>query len=125
MGFLDRMKGAQEQAAEAMKGMGGSIGQMANPGAVAAERDKIMKLGQVGVETPATIDSMAATGKTQGLGDPEYEFEITVNPVGGEAYKVTLQQFLAKQVADQYKVGPATVKVDPDDPNSILLWGVG
>jgi hypothetical protein len=125
MGFMDRMKGAQEQAAEAMKGMSGSIGQMAHPGSVAAERDKIMKIGKVGVETPATIDSMAATGSTQGLGDPEYEFEVTVNPVGGEAYKVTLRQFLAKQVADQYKVGPATVKVDPDDPNSILLWGVG
>jgi hypothetical protein len=125
MGLFDKIKGAQEQAAEAMKGMGGSVGQMSNPGGVAAERDKIMKIGKTGIETPATIDSMAATGATQGLGDPEYEFQITVNPVGGEPYQVTTRQYLAKQTVDGYKPGPATVKVDPDDPQSVLIWGVG
>jgi hypothetical protein len=125
MGLFDKLKGAQGQAAEAMKGMSGSIGQMANPGAVAAERDKIMKINKVGVETPATIDAMSATGATQGLGDPEYEFQLTVNPVGGAPYQATLRQFVAKQVVDGYKLGPATVKVDPDDPQSLLIWGVG
>lgn len=125
MGLFDKIKGAQDQAAEAMKGMSGSMAQMGNPGDLATERDKIMKVGSVGIETPATIDVMTATGETQGLGDPEYEFQVTVNPVGGEPYHATTKQFIAKQVLDGYKPGPATVKVDPDDPQSILIWGVG
>lgn len=125
MGLFDKIKGAQDQAAEAMKGMPGSMAQMGNPGELAAERDKIMKLGSVGVETPATINAMTPTGETQGLGDPEYEFQVTVNPVGGEPYQATTKQFIAQQVLASYQPGPATVKVDPDNPQSFLIWGVG
>ena len=89
MGFMDRLKGVAEsaQAATSKVGVGASAGQME-----LANRAK--KLRDVGVDTPAHIDSMTSTGNTDTPGGTEYEIALTVSPAGGEAYKVSMNQYI-------------------------------
>ena len=54
MGFLDKVKGTAKQAV--------------NPGGQMAERDKVMRINQSGVEARATVDSMRETGTQLGGG---------------------------------------------------------
>lgn len=110
MGFLDKLKGT---AAQAMN----PVGQM-------GQRDKIMKLNKVGVLTPATVDSMTEVG-TQFGGGHQMEFDLTVQPDGGSAYQAHVSQSLHDATLDGIAVGAKiNVKVDPDDPQSILVWGL-
>ena len=116
MGFMDRLKGVAEsaQAATSKVGVGASAGQMA-----LANRAK--KLRDVGVDTPAHIDSMTSTGNTDTPGGTEYDISLTVSPAGGEAYQATMNQYI-------YPKNPFTegenviVKVDPDDPNVMMIF---
>jgi hypothetical protein len=109
MGFLGKVKGTAKQAL--------------NPVGQIAERDKIMRINQVGVETPATVSSMSEVG-TQLGGGHQIEFDLTVHPQGGEDYQVHLSQSLhdvsLKGLAEGADI---TVKVDPDNPQSLLVWG--
>jgi hypothetical protein len=117
MGFLDRIKGAAEsvQAATSKVGVGASAGQM-------ALANRAQKLTKVGVDTPAHIDSMTATGKTDKPGGTEYDITLTITPTGGEAYEVTTNQYI-------YPSNPFTdgenvkVKVDPDDRSVVMIFG--
>jgi hypothetical protein len=117
MGFMDRMKKAAEgvQAQTSKVGIGASADQMA----LANRAQKLMK---VGVDTPAHIDSMTPTGKTDTPGGAENVIEITVSPAGAEAYKVTTNQYIYPSAP--FAAGEdVTVKVDPDDPNTVMIWG--
>jgi hypothetical protein len=109
MGFLDKLKGTAKQAV--------------HPGGMAAERDKIQRINKVGVQTPATVDSMREVG-TQLGGGHQIEFDLTVHPDGGQDYQVHVSQSLhdatLQGVAEGGKI---IVKVDPDDPQSLLVWG--
>ena len=67
MGFLDKLKGTAKQAA--------------NPMGQGAQRDKIMKINQSGVEGRATVNSMQETG-TQFGGGHQIDFDLTVHPAG-------------------------------------------
>jgi len=110
MGFLDKVKGTAKQAV--------------TPGAQMGERDKIMRINESGVEARATVDSMRETG-TQLGGGHQIEFELTVHPNAGEDYHVSTEQSL-HDVTLQGIVegGEVTVKIDPEDPQSLLVWGV-
>jgi hypothetical protein len=109
MGFLDKIKGTAKQAV--------------NPGGQMAERDKITRINQSGVEAQATVDSMREVG-TQLGGGHEIEFELTVHPAGGEDYKVSTSQSMHEQTMQGVAEGAqVTVKVDPDDPQSLMVWG--
>lgn len=109
MGFLDKIKGTAKQAV--------------NPGGQMAERDKITRINQSGVEAQATVDTMREVG-TQLGGGHEIEFELTVHPAGGEDYKVSTTQSMHEQSMQGIAEGArVTVKVDPDDPQSLLVWG--
>lgn len=109
MGFMDKLKGTAKQAL--------------NPVGQAGERDKIMKLNKVGVMTPAVVDSMQEVG-TQFGGGHQIEFDLTVQPEGGEAYKVHVSQSLHDATLQGIaQGGKINVKVDPDDPQSLLVWG--
>ena len=109
MGFLDKLKGTAKQAI--------------NPVGQAGERDKIMKINKVGVETPATVNSMKETG-TQLGGGHQMDFDLTVHPAGGEDYQVhTSQSMHDVTLQGITEGGKVTVKVDPDDPQSLLVWG--
>jgi len=89
MGFMDRMKkGAESVSAATSKvGVGASSDQIA-----LANRAK--KLMSEGVDTPGHIDSMTSTGKTDKPGGTEYEITLTVNPAGGDSYKVMTNQYI-------------------------------
>ena len=125
MGFMDRMKDAAAQAQDAAKAGGQAMkeGMSSDTAATAA---KMQKLAQSGVEQPAILKSMTPTGKTAVGGGIEHQIAVEVQPVGAEAYEATFTQDLIQQSVDgfQAKVGEQiTVKVDPDDPQSMVAWG--
>ena len=109
MGFLDKLKGTAKQAM--------------NPVGQAGQRDKIMRLNKVGVQTTATVNSMQETG-TQLGGGHQIDFDLTVHPEGGEDYQVQVSQSLHDATLQGIEQGGTIlVKVDPDDPQSLLVWG--
>jgi hypothetical protein len=109
MGFLDKLKGTAKQAV--------------SPGGQIKERDKITKINQSGVEARATVDSMREVG-TQLGGGHQIEFELTVHPTEGEDYRVSTSQSMHEQTLQGVaEGGQVVVKVDPDDPQSLLVWG--
>jgi len=109
MGFLDKLKGTAKQAM--------------NPVGQAGDRDKIMRLNQVGVQTPATVNTMEEVG-TQLGGGHQMEFELTVHPDGGTDYQAHVSQSMHEATLQGVSQGARiTVKVDPEDPQSLLVWG--
>lgn len=109
MGFMDKLKGTAKQAI--------------NPVGQAGQRDKIMRLNKVGVLQPAVVDAMTETG-TQFGGGHQIEFDLTVQPDGGEPYKVHVSQSLHDATLQGIaEGGRIQVKVDPEDPQSLLVWG--
>jgi hypothetical protein len=109
MGFMDKLKGTAKQAV--------------NPGGQLKERDKIAKINASGVDATATVDSMNEVGSQLG-GGHQIDFELTVHPAGGDDYKVVTSQSMHEQsLAGIAEGGKVQVKVDPDDPQSLLIWG--
>ena len=110
MGFLDKVKGTAKQAV--------------NPGGQLKERDKIAKINASGVMATATVDSMDEVGSQIG-GGKQIDFELTVHPAAGDDYKVATSQSMHKVTLAGVEPGATIqVKVDPDDPQSLLVWGV-
>jgi hypothetical protein len=110
MGFLDKVKGTAKQAV--------------NPVGQKNERDKIMQINQSGVEARATVNSMRETG-TQLGGGHQIAFELTVHPGTGEDYAVSTEQSMHDATLQGIvEGGQVVVKVDPSDPQSLLVWGV-
>jgi hypothetical protein len=119
MGFMDRFKGVAESASAATSkfGVGASRGQidLAN---------RAQKLRKVGVDTPAHIDSMTATGNTDTPGGTEYDITLTVTPATGDPYQATMNQYIYP--SNPFTEGEnVTVKVDPDDPQVMMIYGHG
>src|SRR5437016_3536556 len=109
MGLMDKLKGTAKQAI--------------NPVGQAGQRDKIMRLNQAGVQTPATVDVMQEVG-TQFGGGHQIEFDLTVHPEGGTDYQVHVSQSLHDATLQGIaQGGKILVKVDPEDPQSVLVWG--
>ena len=122
MGFMDKFKDAASQAQQMAQKAGGS---MPGIGEQAAYRDRAIKLNASGVDTPATIKSLRETGNVDAGGGKEIEFEVEVRPAAGEPYTTTFTQFMVPSVMSQVSEGRGiTVRVDPDDPNSMLFWGL-
>ena len=120
MGFMDRMKDAANQASKPL-GMGTGMG----VGDQAAYRDKAIKLNQSGVEHPATVKTLTETGNSDVGGGKEIQFEIEVRPADANPYAATFKQFMVQSVMDSISEGSQiTVRVDPDDPNSMMFWGI-
>ena len=117
MGFMDKLKGAAEsaQAATSKVGVGASRGQM-------DLANKAKRLVDMGVDTPAHIDSMSATGNTDAPGGTEYIITLTVNPASGEPYQATTNQYIYP--SNPFSEGQdVTVKVDPEDSTSVMIFG--
>jgi hypothetical protein len=109
MGFLDKLKGTAKQAI--------------NPVGQAGERSKIMRLGEAGVQTRATVNTMREVG-TQLGGGHQIEFDLTVHPDGGAEYQAHVSQSMHDATLQGVSEGAQIiVKVDPDDPQSLLVWG--
>jgi hypothetical protein len=110
MGFLDKVKGTAKQAV--------------SPGAQMAERDKITRINESGVEARATVNSMRETG-TQLGGGHQIAFELTVHPSSGEDYSVSTEQSMHDVTLQGIaEGGQVVVKIDPNDPQALLVWGV-
>ncbi|MCW3067100.1 MAG: hypothetical protein JWN32_4272 [Solirubrobacterales bacterium] len=117
MGFMDRLKHVAEsaQAATSKVGVGASREQM-------DLANRAQKLNKEGVDTPAHIDSMTATGNTDTPGGTEYDIAFTVSPVGVAAYQATTNQYIYP--ASPFAVGDSViVKVDPADPTVLMIFG--
>jgi hypothetical protein len=123
MGFMDRMKDAANEASKkAGLGMGTGMG----VGDQRAYQQKAMRLNEAGVNHPATVKSMTETGNTDPGGGKEVQFEIEVQPAGGSPYTTTFTQFMVEGSIRGVEAGSTiTVRVDPEDPNSMLFWGQG
>ena len=119
MGFMDKVKQAAEsaQAQTSKIGVGASGDQIA----LANRSQKLMKSG---IDTPAHIDKMTATGNTDKPGGTEYVIELTVSPAGGDAYTVSTNQYIYPS-APFSEGEDVTVKVDRDDPNTVMIFGKG
>jgi hypothetical protein len=119
MGFMDKFK----DAAQTAKAASGAVGGMSMKETAA----KHNKIGQQGVQQPAILKDLRETGKKDPLsGGIEYEMDVEVRPAGGEPYAATFSQQLIAGSVDTYeaRVGSEiVVNVDPDDPQSMLLWG--
>ena len=123
MGLMDKFK----QATDLAKAPGQSMANMGGAAAAAEHAAKVNKIGQQGVLTPAVLKGLTDTGRKDPLsGGEDWQIEVEVQPAGGAPYAATFtQQLLGGSVGTyQAKIGSAIqVKVDPDDPRSMLLWG--
>ncbi len=63
---------------------------------------------------------------TQFGGGHQMEFELTVYPDGGADYEVKTSQSLHDATLQGIaEGGNIIVKVDPENPKSLLVWGAG
>jgi hypothetical protein len=126
MGLFNRMKEAQQQAAQAMGAAGGASaatmgGDMA---AQAAYAQLANKLGASGVEAPGVIKAITPTGQTDMGGGQQTNVDVTISPVDGAPYDTTVSQsFLPAQLEGLAVGGSITVKYDPDNPSAALIYG--
>jgi len=125
MGFMDKFKDAAKQAGEGARQMGEAAKDGMSPSTFGTAQD-INRIGTHGVETKAILKSLEAQGDKKLGGGTEYRMDLEVHPEGGEPYPATITQQLIEQSADHYKQnigGEIKVKVDPADPNKMVLWG--
>ena len=125
MGFMDKFKDAAQQAQDAAGQMGAAAKEGMNPANIGVAAD-VNRIGTEGIETKATLKSLTPVGDQQFGGGTEYQMELEVKPESGAPYAATINQQLIDQSADHYKqnIGSEiTVKVDPQDPNKMVLWG--
>jgi hypothetical protein len=126
MGFMDKMKGMQQQAQDAMSNTGGVSGAMGggDMAAQAAYAQLSQKLAAAGVEAPGTVNAIRPTGQTDMGGGQQVEFDVTIAPNGGEPYQATISQsMLPAQLEGISEGGAITVKFDPDNPQMALIYG--
>jgi len=125
MGFMDKFKDAAKQAQDAAGQMGEAAKQGMDPSNIGVAAD-VNRIGTEGIETKATLKSLEKVGDQQFGGGTEYRMEIEVQPEGGAPYPATINQQLIEQSVAHYEQnvgGEITVKVDPNDPNKMVLWG--
>ena len=54
----------------------------------------------------------------------QFQITATVKPAGGEAYQVNFTQYIYPSAP--FAAGEdVIVRVDPDDPNVVMIWGKG
>ena len=123
--YEEMMRQAQEMAQKmGMPGGTAPPGAAPNMDELAVYQAKVMKLNQSGVEMPATVTSVTPTGKVDFGGGKEIVFGIEVSPPGGQPYATSFNQYMVDSVMPGIVPGALIkVRVDPDDPNSMMFWG--
>jgi hypothetical protein len=138
MGMFDKIKGAKDQAADAMAnaaamqqaagaaappamanmpGMGGQ--DMAK---MAAYSQKVNTIGQVGVEAPGVIHAIRAVGEPDISGATWHEFDVSIRPAGGDPYQTTIEQSMLPFQMEGLSEGQAIVaKYDPNAPSEAII----
>lgn len=114
MGFMDKLRGA-----------GSAMGMPTEQDL--ANVNKVTRLNQVGVDQPAVVNGMRPTGRTDVGGGQEYQFDVEVRPGAAPPYAASFTQFMhVASMSSWVSEGAAvTVRVDPEDPSSMMLWGGG
>jgi len=139
MGMFDKIKGANQQAADAMAnaaamqqaaGAAAPAGGMAGmPGMggqdmakMAAYSQKVNHLGQVGIEAPGVIHAIRAVGTPDISGATWHEFDVSIRPAGADPYQTTIEQSMLPFQMEGLSEGQAIVaKYDPNVPTEAIL----
>lgn len=121
MGFMDRMKDA---AGQASKATGVDMGTGMGAGDQMAYANRAARLNEAGVSHPALVKAARETGNTDPGGGTEVEFEVEVRPADANPYAATFRQFMvAGSMSTVSEGAEITVRVDPEDPSSMMFWG--
>ena len=127
MGMMDNIKKAQEMAQQAQQQAGGMGGAAQMPDAADMEFAQMAnKIAQSGLPGVATINSIGETGKADGV-NKQYAIGVSIELEGGDKYDTTVLQNLTADAigSGHYEQGKRfEVKVDPDDKNKALLYGL-
>jgi hypothetical protein len=92
--------------------------------AMMAQRDRIMRLAQHGIETPATLRAVQVGAPSALAYNVEATLDWTVEPPGGAPYEARSVDAVHSSVAPALVAGAhCTVRVDPDDPQTVMFWG--
>lgn len=82
------------------------------------------RLYQAGVDTPGVLRGVQLGQPSPLLGGMPAQLQLTVEPQGGAPYDVHTDQVVTAQLADLLVPGTRlTVRVDPGDPNNLMIWG--
>jgi hypothetical protein len=132
--MFDRVK---QQAKDALSGVGtlpGGTPAGVNPGMMAGlptdmeeklrYRDLAQKLKASGVEAPAVINAIRRGTTDPISGSVSTELDISIKPADGAPYEATVKQAMLPAWLDTLSPGEAvSVKYDPDNPTSALIYG--
>jgi hypothetical protein len=84
---------------------------------------RMARLTQAGVETAATVRAVALGESAPFQGGRQARLDLTVEPPGGTRYDATTEHVFPEGVASGLAEGQRiTVKVDPNDPQSLMVW---
>ncbi|MDX6665919.1 MAG: hypothetical protein QOG68_2125 [Solirubrobacteraceae bacterium] len=87
-----------------------------------AYHDRVMRVTRRGVEMPATLRAIAMGEHDPQLGGARAHVDLRVEPPNGAPYHVSTDQVLHE--ATTLSPGDRiTVKVDPNDPQCLIVWG--
>jgi len=108
MGGFRQMKDGVAQANQVM-------------GDMAADGDKAQRLNATGQDGTGTITAVRDTGMTVNE-NPSIEMDLQVQVAGGAPYPVTHRQVVSRLAIANFQPGASVgLKVDPNDPQSILI----
>lgn len=91
-----------------------------------AMSQRAAQLMNTGIEMPATVNTIVIGQQNMmtGAGAP-VTLGVTVSPPAAVPYQAAAQQVLSLEVVNQLHEGASiTVKVAPDDPQSLMFWGL-
>jgi hypothetical protein len=118
-----RMGAAGMDVSSLMAAANAAMAPGAMQGAQAASM-RMIALTTNGVECPATLRAFTP-GAPSPMGAAPTRLDLTVEPAGGAPYDVSVEQVFAESMLQGFAPGQrVTVKVDPADPQSVMLWGV-
>ncbi len=147
-GFAEMVQAAQQQAAQMQQ-----PGKMQEMMAMAQRTQVIAMSGVPAPATIKSVEKVADAGAGSSTAPPgfgasppgfgpagqapsiqmpgtqlavEMKFVVEVQPANGTPYEATFNQPTTQQVVDMLAPGTKiTVRVDPNDPSSMLFWGMG
>jgi hypothetical protein len=129
MGFLNKIKDAQQQLQHSMAG-GVTAGAGVMPGSSGAMDEKLryrelaQKLSASGVKAPAVIKSITRGEVDPLSGSISTTFEVMIKPDDGNAFAATITQAMLPAGLDTMAEGDAyTVRYDPDDRSRAMIYG--
>jgi Short C-terminal domain len=116
--------GLDASSAAALAAAAGAM-QPAEMQAAQAYGQRAARLFRSGVDTPATVRSIELGEHSPMLGGMPAEVGLTVEPPGGAPYAATAGQIMNASLSAMLAPGQrVTVKVDPADPLSVMVWAV-